>query len=250
MQQRMHPSPQFPQRQRGIALIVVLVFVMLSMLLALWASRTSLFNEMVVGNDADYQRAAEAAQALLQDAELDIRGERADGTLCTGTAPICRQGTTTKIPLETKDIGNLLAELESISGSGPRCKDGLCLKRTNNQDFWNETASTATRGLAAMQGVGTRYGTYTGAKVGDDDAPANPILRNTTAGQGGWYWIEVLPYTPDAANANLIAGGAANYLAVNVNPNVIYRVTAMAQGLKASTRVVLQQTYVRHRLKD
>ena len=68
--------------QKGVSLFVVIVFVMLSMLLALWASRTSLFNEMLVGNDADYQRAFEAAQALLQDAELDIRGETADGTVC------------------------------------------------------------------------------------------------------------------------------------------------------------------------
>lgn len=248
MPSRMPPSPQSPHQQRGIALFVVLVFVMLSMLLALWASRTSLFNEMVVGNDADYQRATEAAQALLQDAELDIRGELANGTVCTGTAPVCRQGSDiAKIPVEAKDIASLLAELEAIS-TGPRCKNGLCLKRTGNQDFWNESDDNT--GLDAMRAVGTRYGTYTGAKVGDDDAPANPILRNTTAGQGGWYWIEVLPYTPDAANANLIAGGNANYLAVNVNPNVVYRITAMAQGRKDSTRVVLQQTYVRHRLKD
>ena len=82
----MHPLPHHipgqGQRQRGVALFVVIVFVMLSMLLALWASRTSLFNELVVGNDADYQRAFEAAQALLQDAELDIRRELPDGTAC------------------------------------------------------------------------------------------------------------------------------------------------------------------------
>ena len=65
--------PAAPHRERGIALFVVIVFVMLSMLLALWASRTAIFNEMVVGNDADYQRAFEAAQSLIQDAELDIR---------------------------------------------------------------------------------------------------------------------------------------------------------------------------------
>lgn len=86
-------------RQRGAALFVVIVFVMLSMLLALWASRTSLFNEMLVGNDADYQRAFEAAQALLQDAELDIRGENADGSVCT--AANCREkiAAAPKIPL-------------------------------------------------------------------------------------------------------------------------------------------------------
>ena len=61
-------------RQRGISLFVVIVIVLLSTLLSLWAARTSLFNELIVGNDADYQRAFEAAQALMQDAELDIRG--------------------------------------------------------------------------------------------------------------------------------------------------------------------------------
>ena len=49
--------------QRGISFFVVIVLVMLSMLLALWGARTSLFSEMIVGNDADYQRAFEAAQA-------------------------------------------------------------------------------------------------------------------------------------------------------------------------------------------
>lgn len=73
------PYRAVPNRQHGVALFVVLVAVMLSTLLALWASRTSLFNEMVVSNDADYQRAFEAAQALMQDAELDIRGEFAGG---------------------------------------------------------------------------------------------------------------------------------------------------------------------------
>ncbi len=71
------PRPLHQRRyQRGISLFIVIVLVMLSMLLALWGSRTSLFNEMIVGNDADYQRAFEAAQALIQDAEFDIRGER------------------------------------------------------------------------------------------------------------------------------------------------------------------------------
>ena len=68
--------PKRQKYQHGVALFVVIVIVMLSMLLALWASRTSWFGEMLVGNDADYQRAFEAAQAMIQDAELDIRGEQ------------------------------------------------------------------------------------------------------------------------------------------------------------------------------
>ena len=51
------PNPAPLSQQRGVALFIVLVFVMMGMLLALWASRTALFNEMVVGNDSYYQRA-------------------------------------------------------------------------------------------------------------------------------------------------------------------------------------------------
>ena len=263
------PSPlsRHPQqRQRGISLFVVIVFVMLSMLLALWASRTSLFNEMVVGNDADYQRAFEAAQALLQDAELDIRGEKADGSTCIGAGAVCRTTGVKQIPLEAKEVATLLADLEGISGNNPRCSDGLCIKRTGRQDFWNNASDNTTSGvdvtLTQMMTttVGARYGQYTGAEIG---SASNPILREqgTTANElkrGGWYWIEVLPYDADAGNSALIAGGITN-LALNLQPNVVYRITAVAHGRKLRregsadvpvTQVVLQQTYARQKYKD
>ena len=67
------------KHQRGISLYIVIIIVLLSMLLALWGSRTAIFNEMIVGIDADYQRAYAAAEALLQDADLDIQQKTADG---------------------------------------------------------------------------------------------------------------------------------------------------------------------------
>ena len=81
------------QRQRGVALFVVLVLVMLAMLLALWASRSAFFNQLVVGNDADYQRAFAAAQAMLQDAEFDVLRQKPDGGVCARVAAspkVCR----------------------------------------------------------------------------------------------------------------------------------------------------------------
>ena len=270
--QRMLP-PSLPrlasvQRQGGISLFVVIVFVMLSMLLALWASRTSIFNEMVVGNDADYQRAFEAAQALLQDAELDIRGEKADGSDCrVPVATNCRGGQTgvAQIPLEAKEVSELLADLEGIT-PGPRCLNGLCIKRTGRQDFWNNTSDNTdpledfTLSQMMTTTVGARYGQYSGAEHGSS---SNPILQEqgTTANElkrGGWYWIEVLPYDASAANSALIAGSPQN-LALNMQPNVVYRITAIAHGRKMRseggtdvpvTRVVLQQTYARQKLKD
>ena len=245
------PLQQHP-RQRGVALFVVLVFVMLSMLLALWAPRTSLFNEMIVGNDADYQRAFEAAQALLQDAELDIRRESPDGlTACT--AANCRDNIAAayKIPIKGEVITQLLDDLNQ---QPTKCKDGLCTKRAGRQDFWNTTGATV---LAAGEvklsdmtqpNVGARYGEYSGATKGDSSNPANPILADTSAdNRGGWYWIEVMQYDESAKNSGLIVGGANtdNLLRLNLEPNVVYRITALAYGRKPGTMAVLQQTYVR-----
>ncbi len=246
-------------RQHGIALFVVIVFVLLSMLLALWASRTSLFNEMVVGNDADYQRAFEAAQALIQDAEFDIRGENPDGTPCTPNNDICRQTTLDKIPLEAKDLGPLLA---TLGNQTTLCRNGLCAKRLGRQDFWNYTNATNPTPTnlqtgevpleqLATTGVGARYGQYTGATNTATTGQLNPILADRSDdSRGGWYWIEVLPYNDSSKNSGLVVGGEQNLLTLNLTPNVVYRITALARGLKPSTTVVLQETYVRQKRKD
>lgn len=255
------------RQQRGVTLFVVIVFVMLAMLLALWASRTSLFNEMVVGNDADYQRAFEAAQALLQDAELDIRGENPDGTPCSGSQ--CRNSVSgaERIPLDSQEVTPLLATLDTKTS---KCSHGLCTKRAGRQDFWNypSTATTLTPAAGAgeislaaltVADVGARYGQYTNATVGDPSAPAtaaNPILADVSAAnRGGWYWIEVMPYDESSKNSGLIVDGATgaattSLLALNLRPNVAYRITALAYGRKPNTMVVLQETYVRQVTKD
>ena len=255
------PLPhQRRQRQRGVALFVVIVFVMLSMLLALWASRTSLFNEMLVGNDADYQRAFEAAQALLQDAELDIRGENADGSVCT--AANCREkiAAAPKIPLEAQEVTPLLAELDTKTATA-KCSYGLCTKRLGRQDFWNKKDNTGLEAgefsllQMATANVGARYGQFSGATLGDSSKPANPILADrSAANRGGWYWIEVMRYDESSKNSGLIVGGsgaaANNLLTLNLKPNVVYRITAVAYGRKGSTMAVLQQTYARQTTKD
>lgn len=245
-------------RQRGVALFVVIVFVMLSMLMALWASRTSLFNEMVVGNDADYQRAFEAAQALLQDAELDIRGEMADGTQCAA-AP-CRAYTSgvLQFPGDTNEINPLIAALAART---TRCKDGLCARRIGRQDFWNyKTADTIIKPaantalgevpLSALKDDGARYGQFTGAKLGSTTAPANPILVESDSERGGWYWIEILRYSDTAKSANVIVGSTTSQLPLNLDVYVVFRITALAVGRKPGTTVVLQETYARQRTKD
>ena len=89
---------------------------------------------------------------------------------------------------------------------------------------------------------------------------ANPLLQweaNTAYDQGGWYWIEVLPYVKQAAAGGLIVDakadtdtGSADILRLSATPNVVYRITAVVHGRKPGTQVVLQETYVQQRRKD
>ncbi|QIL78768.1 pilus assembly protein PilX [Diaphorobacter sp. HDW4A] len=235
-------------RQRGVTLFIVIIFVMLSMLLALWASRTSLFNEMIVGNDADYQRAFEAAQALMQDAELDIQGNASDGKECLpasdSAATVCRTGSTLKFPLEAQETSILLADLGVVPLF---CKDGICLKRTESQDFWNDPSVLK---QMAANGIGARYGQYTGAKTGSNRNPLLESTKDTAADKGGWYWIEIMPYVDEVGNTNLMTNVSSNSLDLNLKPRVAYRITAIAYGRKSGTMSVLQQTYSRTKKKD
>ncbi|MFZ7309150.1 pilus assembly PilX family protein [Comamonas jiangduensis] len=258
-----HPHLAAPHRavarQRGVALFIVIVFVMLSMLLALWASRTAWFNEMIVGNDADYQRAFEAAQALLQDAELDIRGEKADGSACN--APPCRayQSDKRQFPGDTKEINPLISSLQKQTPT--LCEHGLCARRLGRQDFWNNDGATTfdpaansalgEASLPEFKVTGARYGEYTGAAHGAESL-INPLLHwiegSPPENAKGWYWVEIMRYS-DAA-ASLIEGASTSQLPLNLDVYMVFRITAVAEGRKPGTTVVLQETYARQRMKD
>jgi type IV pilus assembly protein PilX len=241
------------RRQRGISLFVVMVIVLLASLLAVWAARSTLFGEMVVGADADYQRAFEAAQMVLQDAELDIQGLRANGSKCVGTIlslDVCRKiGGTARFPAETQEVGQLLAELKSATGG---CKNGLCSKFVDAQDIWNSKNANYANRIANA----ARYGQYTGAVIGSQandllaignsgDNKGSILLQTGTGNAGAWYWIEVLPYQEAAEFASLIEGASTpGAAAFNLKPSVIYRITVLVRGFRKGTQVVLQETYV------
>lgn len=218
--------------QQGISLYVVIVLVLLSMLLALWASRTSLLNELIVGNDADYQRAYEAAQAMLEDAQNDL----------VISATTDKRGTDGKT-IFPDDNGSTFdnyieSTLEPLSNqcinATCKCKHAICAKRTGAQDFWSK--STDFDSMTATN-VAARYGEFTGASAG---ANSNSILGYTEAGRGAWYWIEVMKFSPTPTVSPQLV---TNITAVNpVNAKLIYRITAIARGLKPSTQVILQST--------
>lgn len=229
--------------QRGISLFIVLVMVLLSTLFVIWSSRTALLNELVTGNESDYQRAFEAAQAMARDAELDIKGSKVDGiTPCKANAGYvgCR-------PLSggiffPQDEADFQSLTDALAGTTPPCAKGICVNTVNLKPAFFATPDD----LAAMTAgaKSATYGAYTGAKATE---ASNPLLINGAgAAPRAWYWVEVLHYDTSAATA----AGPAQELAPDSSAPFVYRITAVAQGLKPGSQAVVQTVFVRRRLKS
>lgn len=250
-------------RQGGVALITVMVILLLSIIAVLAAGRAGLLNEALVGNDSDYGRTLAAAEALLRDAETDIRGRTELGYLChpevangilsnTPAANFtgCRD---TSLPTSSwfPSPGADFAAMQTLVNATPGipCVQGICIPVNLNQlaNFENAPAAAAIN-LATMAPLGVRYGTYT-RRVGMDGAPIsgltldiNSILRNTvlplvTTPQQGWYWVEIFPFASTF-------GGVPNPATPHPSSPFIYRITAIALGQKTGSRAVLRSWYV------
>lgn len=83
-------SPEYPARQRGAALAISLIFLLILTLLGITAMSGSTVQERLAGNQRDLELAFEAAEAALRDGENNILGFGAPptpvGASCTGAA--------------------------------------------------------------------------------------------------------------------------------------------------------------------
>ncbi|MGO4391042.1 PilX N-terminal domain-containing pilus assembly protein [Variovorax sp. M-6] len=111
--------------QRGFALLVMMVTVLLVTMLVLAASRTALLDEAATGNDSDFQRAFEAAQDILRAAESDILGEGAGMPGALGGARPYPGS-----PAE------LLALQDLLGRRSPSCAAGICIPDQVPPRFW------------------------------------------------------------------------------------------------------------------
>ena len=235
------------RRQQGVALIIVMVMLLLGTLVVLSSTRVGLLNERLVGGESDYQRAFAAAEALIRDAERDIKGLQTDNeTPCSNNAGYvgCRNfaGSQPFFPQEDNDIDLLQALVTRGANS---CLQGICLPAT----VITLDAATWTTGLAAMTAgtgvtsIGAKYGEFTGI---DPATAGNPLLSWSRPGvvpvvaPRAWYWVEVFRYS----NAAGIVTPAGNVPLPDKKHPYIYRITAYAQGMKGGTRVWLRSIFV------
>lgn len=246
------------QQQRGVSLLLVLVMILLSVTAVTGAFRVATLNEALLGNTSDYQRTYTAAETLMRDAEMDIRGRfppyttvQADGMLGTPCKPDssglatlpnyigCRQvdsppgsGVRPWFPRSSEDYDNVGAIVLAHS-STRQCKEAICVP--GSATFYTTAIEND---LTTMMPLGAYYGQFTGISPGS--VSTNPVLTQATTAPFARYWIEVLRYSDvplsgTNPNANIVPDPSAPY---------VYRITVVAQGRKQGSRVVLKSVFV------
>lgn len=199
--------------QTGHALYVVVVSLMLGILLVVFSFRAAIYSAMIASNEADYQRAFEAAQAMLEDAIEDIQ-------LNFMPTPQLRGASATGFPASAEAFEDWAHAMERMPNLP--CGHGICLKRIQGENFWDEESA-----LAHMLTVGARYGTYSGKTSLPHH---NPILSAREAHKGAWYWIEPMlmqmPGTAALADDHETPAPPTITLA--------FKLTAVALGMKGA----------------
>lgn len=221
-------------RQRGIALLCVMVALVLAGLAVLATARTGLLHEMMAGHQADRLRAQAMAQALVLDAETDILGRhghapcRPSAATPLRTAPGfvgCRERGTAVVPAAPY-FPQSVEEFEEVRallqvGAAVPCRDGIC-------------APGSLRALVhpVATELGARYGEFTRTPPeADDAADAMPVR--------GRYWIELFRFHTDGTSP-----AGSRHLVPDPARPFIYRITAVAEGHKPGSRVMVQSLFV------
>jgi len=255
------PPRRLPGRQRGISMFIVMIVLMLALILVLGGLSVTNLNESLVGNQSDAQRAYSSAQALLDAAQRDIRlnGKDCDAPAmgspgkhldfpATGITTDC----TLRFPRDMTDYEEMASGTPGLGNCGSEIIPnlaGVCISGDPaNAKFASDTVNNGDEDVNAQQwGKGATYTQFV-AKL--DKADANGIAYGGDAKAGGTamttpmnnsrYWIEVFPYN---VNSDALGSGIGNKPTVEYSSPFVYRITALAHGLKGDSTRSLLRTY-------
>ena len=255
------PQRRPPGRQRGVSMFIVMVVLMLALVLMLGGLAVTNMNESIVGNQNDAQRAYNAAQALLNTAQRDIRlngrscnapflGGAGNNINFTNTAIPGSGACTRRFP---RDMSEYMQLVHGTPGPGLRaCANGVCISsgptdpaftsdKVGNGLLVADNAQQLANGANYNAGFvssgldGGDTSDYGGGATTGPPAPS-PLAM---ADGGGAYWVEIFPY-----NANSSAFGVPMNIPVpDPAYPFVFRITAMARGLKSGTQSVLRTYY-------
>ena len=207
--------------QNGVALIVVLIFIVALTSLAIYSARDVSLGEKLARNQLDSQVAREAAEAALRDAEFDLQLK--DGALRTGA--FCARTYKAERPITDPSAGS------AYIGS---CLRGQCSPSpsviANNSNY--DTAPTA-----------TNYEAWWPASKGglwnDDLAtkPTSAASANCASFTGG------VPFGTFTGRARLPGvSRQPEYLVEKMSIDFV-RITARGFGRNPNTEIVLQSYF-------
>jgi len=242
------------RQQRGVSLFIVMVILLLSLIIVLGALSVANLNESVVGNQSDAQRAYGAAEALLNAARLDIR---LNGRYCASPGP-GKNGTnnnfrnsdgriaqcTSRYPVEGNGSLPPIA-INTCNGNKPY--EGICISQSPSVLAFNTGNINQSSG-AQQWSNGIYYNNnYISSVQGTAVYSGNTSL--TDDGIEGVYWVEIFQ---GGGNLTAMVPSAGSNAPAPPDPKYpyIFRITAMAKGLKSGTASVLRVYYIPYPLSQ
>jgi len=242
-------------RQRGISMFVVMIILMLALILVLGGLTVTNLNESLVGNQSDTQRAYGSAQALLDAAQRDIRlnglGCNAAAMGGAGQNPYFNGAACTlRFPRNKREHGQMASGTPGVGNCGdsatPSVYAGVCISTgPTDPKFAADTVNNGDTDVNAQQlNNGAKYNSdfLTALDAGNtSNYGGNATTGNNVAlaATGGTYWVEVFRY-----NVNFCAlGGCDKIVVPDGGYPFVFRITALAQGLRGGTQSVLRTYY-------
>ncbi len=214
-------------RQRGIALIVVLVFLLALTAISLYGARQAVFGERIARNVLDAQVAHQAAEAALRDAEADLampEGRNPQNAYClrSGMRPIAA------------NVGMLV--------EGASCLGGICRMTDPQYAALDANKAGVAKGDEAPKGAPWWADDKGGRWNNDFKTKPQAVNDQCSTFTGG---VPLGTYT-GKAHIDEVAQQPEyliEYLGLR-NQRPLFRITARGFGYDRGTQAVVQGYYV------
>ncbi len=214
-----------PTQQKGVALIVVLLFLLAITGLTVWAARQAMFGEGMARNQLDQEVAYQAAESALRDAERDLM--QITPAILTGAS--CSRGRS-RAPI--------------VSDFTDDCQLGLCRREdsTYATSNWGSATSGSTSGSEPWWPV-SKGGAWNNGFDNKPNRAASSVDTGHCNFTGaiplgtftGVTSIQGVAQQPEYIIEHFVRASNVTY-----QPTAVYRITARGFGYSLRTQVVLQ----------